>query len=441
MAAPEIKRGDFLYRDTLFVDLGETKRHPRASASELKQLLLPKKGSAPVKDQVGHWYEAQLLHYGLPRTKDKNVAKVRLTTAVVSGALAVPTHISKMEADMKKEYVASVRKAKAAAGVTQASKAADTPVTKGKKRKASDRDTNAATTISLKIGDISLEVGIPVAANQKKQKPSPAEPKEKVTSAAKGKAALRPKPAEPGSVKPKPADKVSTSKKTSKAQPSTAQPVLGTGSPSRTASANAGSRPKQTARRGKPFLQSPATRNPLRSSQPVIRDHSSSSDLDMDDAPPPYDSHDFSHASTPPRNRASVQVSGLYHVQAPQLQASCSLALKIDHASGQLWGNFRFGTKSGVLRMDELAGVAEGQPTSFAWRSKDDKTGQLKFGRGCDGSIEFDGNEGVKGRFFGLMYGGDLEFEGSLTDMNDVPNVDWLRDEWDEFPRIAYGRD
>jgi len=77
MDVPPIIRNDFIYRDTLFVNVSEGKRHPRASASELKGLLLPAKGEVP-KDQVAHWYEAQLLHYGLPRSKDMNTAKMRL---------------------------------------------------------------------------------------------------------------------------------------------------------------------------------------------------------------------------------------------------------------------------------------------------------------------------------------------------------------------------
>ena len=109
MSAPEISNGDFLYRDTLFVNFGPSKCHPRASVSELKALLLPKKGSAP-KDQVAHWYEAQLIHYGLPRSKDKNTAKVRLTSAISTG-LAVPADIARTEADMKKQYASAVRKA------------------------------------------------------------------------------------------------------------------------------------------------------------------------------------------------------------------------------------------------------------------------------------------------------------------------------------------
>ena len=67
-SVPPAVRGEFAYRDTLFVDVGgEGKRHPRAPESELKNLL---NGKAP-KDEVAHWYEAQLIHYGLQRSKGK----------------------------------------------------------------------------------------------------------------------------------------------------------------------------------------------------------------------------------------------------------------------------------------------------------------------------------------------------------------------------------
>ena len=51
-----IVRGEFVYRDTIFVDVGgEGKRHPRAAEMEVASLL---NGTAP-KDQVVHFYEAQ----------------------------------------------------------------------------------------------------------------------------------------------------------------------------------------------------------------------------------------------------------------------------------------------------------------------------------------------------------------------------------------------
>ena len=148
MPTPEIRKGDFVYRDTFFVDVGDGKRHSRAAPSELKDLLLPKRGSVPAKDQVAHWYEAQLIHYGLTRSKDKNTAKVRLTAALTTDGLNVPSEVQAKEAEMKKEYAAATRKAKAAEKKAT-SLAVDSP--KGRKRKADDE---GSTTISLKVDGV-----------------------------------------------------------------------------------------------------------------------------------------------------------------------------------------------------------------------------------------------------------------------------------------------
>jgi hypothetical protein len=76
---PPIIRGEFVYHNVLLVDAGgDLKRHPRASLGDIKTLL---DGKTP-KDQVAHFYEAQLIHYGLQRSKDKNTAKVRLQQAL-----------------------------------------------------------------------------------------------------------------------------------------------------------------------------------------------------------------------------------------------------------------------------------------------------------------------------------------------------------------------
>ena len=52
MAASEIKTDAFVYRDVLLVHMGDAKRHSRASASELEELLLLKDSVATQKDQV-----------------------------------------------------------------------------------------------------------------------------------------------------------------------------------------------------------------------------------------------------------------------------------------------------------------------------------------------------------------------------------------------------
>jgi hypothetical protein len=124
-AAP-ILRGGFLYSSILYTDGGEHNYHSRATIEELTALLRP---GAPkpdkrlkiqrppdiLKDQKGHWYTAQLIHYGLPVTKDKNAAKVRLLEALNERRLEVPAWVKKLEGELKKEWDSENRKLKKAA--------------------------------------------------------------------------------------------------------------------------------------------------------------------------------------------------------------------------------------------------------------------------------------------------------------------------------------
>lgn len=104
--APPARRGEFLYTSVLYADPGNANHHPRASTAELAALLRPEapklyaKGrkpdiSTPAKDPAWHFYSEQLIHYGLPVTKDKNTAKVRLLTAMNQFKLEVPPWVLK----------------------------------------------------------------------------------------------------------------------------------------------------------------------------------------------------------------------------------------------------------------------------------------------------------------------------------------------------------
>jgi hypothetical protein len=104
--APPARRGDFLYSSVLYADPGKGNHHARASVAELAALLQPEapnlytKGrkpevATPGKDPVCHYYSAQLLHYGLPFTKEKNAVKVRLLNAMNSIQLEVPAWVLK----------------------------------------------------------------------------------------------------------------------------------------------------------------------------------------------------------------------------------------------------------------------------------------------------------------------------------------------------------
>lgn len=97
-----IIRGEFHYKKILFVDCGgNLKTHHRASEAEIRRHVHSTSG----QDQVAQWYEAQLVHYGFQRSKDKNTAKVRLHQALIEGKLAAqPPHLVEMEAQMKVEY-------------------------------------------------------------------------------------------------------------------------------------------------------------------------------------------------------------------------------------------------------------------------------------------------------------------------------------------------
>jgi len=117
-AAPVSKNG-FFYNGDLYVEVGALHRHKRASIPEITSILRPdlkklKSATAtPNKDQVGHWYEAQLIHYGLPPSKDKSRAKMRLLEALNQSTLNVPPEIANLEDSLRKEYNATERKAKA----------------------------------------------------------------------------------------------------------------------------------------------------------------------------------------------------------------------------------------------------------------------------------------------------------------------------------------
>ena len=150
-------RDNFYYNGDLWFDIGNSNRHKRATVEEISALLRPdvhksKKALAtsPPKDQVGHWYEAQLVHYGLPPSKDKARAKVRLLEALNSSGLKVPAGIAKMEAELKNEFAAAEKKAKAEYEASQKSANKPESSTASKKRKQS-KDSEGTTNININI--------------------------------------------------------------------------------------------------------------------------------------------------------------------------------------------------------------------------------------------------------------------------------------------------
>jgi hypothetical protein len=97
----------------------EGHHHERADPGSLHHLLtytqpaplltkagkVAKRQPAPHKDPPGHFYCAQLLHYGLKPMKTKEAAKKQLLTAFTAhGTLSVPKRIVKLEETLQNEY-------------------------------------------------------------------------------------------------------------------------------------------------------------------------------------------------------------------------------------------------------------------------------------------------------------------------------------------------
>lgn len=379
---------------------------------------------------MAHFYEAQLIHYGLQCTKDKNVAKLRLINAITAKALAVPGHIPEMEADMRKEYARKVRASARAAPIGSKSASA------GKRRQTNDSGNGSATTISVQVGDTTLEINQhdPRAAPTTKKKVGPVHTPKKVTSKKPVITHTVSKYTHSG-FSPKHAGiKISQQVRTTTGTASSPnQPVA--------ASKTKAPRGKHTAKHSQPVPGGSAAPQAVNNETPAFI-YETDSNVDMEDAPPAYDSLDFNHYSDnyPSSNATSStpQITGSYGLFAP-LVGTGELAVHIDKAAGSLWGKFKIDSKNGILFMNSTAGIAEQAAVSFGWRAEDEETGDMRFGRGCNGSIQFNGRGNVRGRFFGLSSGQDVEFEGDLQNEN-VPNVVELNRQWDRFPQIAYGR-
>ena len=148
--------GPFLYNGDLFADVGNMNRHKRAPVDEIKKLLRPdlkKKGASPPKDPVAHWWEAQLVHYGLPSTKDKARAKMRLLDALNNSSLAVPAAIVTLENNLAKLFGNHNRKKSSGEKPLSIPRGASSRApTAGTKRKADDA-TAKSSTISSIAGD------------------------------------------------------------------------------------------------------------------------------------------------------------------------------------------------------------------------------------------------------------------------------------------------
>ncbi|KAJ5778228.1 hypothetical protein N7520_001474 [Penicillium odoratum] len=119
--------GQFSFNvDSFDVESSGHHLHRRATTAELKAVF-DTSAKTNKTDHVGHWYEAQLLHYGLAPSKNKAVAKNRLLNALRGDSLAVPKEILKVETDLKTDWKKKDKQSRSAALATQKPATAEKP--------------------------------------------------------------------------------------------------------------------------------------------------------------------------------------------------------------------------------------------------------------------------------------------------------------------------
>lgn len=457
--APPARRGDFLFSSVLYADPGNSNHHPRASIAELAALLRPEapnlysKGrkpdaaSTPAKDPAWHYYSAQLIHYGLPVTKDKNAAKVRLLNAMNQFKLEVPAWVLGLEGELKKEWEAENRKlkkgggggraesSKAVAGKAATAKATPSKIVATKTATPKAAAAKAVKSTATKAGitqtqsannnvnvtvNFALPPGLSLAeqSGQQPKKPAPAKRKraddddDTPTAMPKKAARVKKDPAP----KKEAAPKVPTTKKepTVKKDPATKKP--------------------QAAKRDPPVKKAATPKKPIKTTSPLKQET-------QNRASTPH-----SYASNPdPYSNDPLLLTGTYSITCPVASSllmtdDLDLTLALDSARGIWWATFRWGTWDALLQMNPGPRDMHtlGRPCTLGWRLRDLHTGALEFGRGCMGEMVFFADRTFTARLFGWPEVGVMEFEG--VRMEGEVLEDDLRDEWEGFVKEAYGR-
>ncbi|TFK31018.1 hypothetical protein BDQ12DRAFT_582116, partial [Crucibulum laeve] len=134
-AAPVSRDGFFHSGDKFYVEIKDSSssnvhRHPRCNPESLYNFLTYEKPTGPVltkagtvakrqppehKDEPGHFYCPQLLHYGLKPMKTKEPAKKKLLTAFQESgnrSLSMPMAIAELEKSLRDEWIQANEEAK-----------------------------------------------------------------------------------------------------------------------------------------------------------------------------------------------------------------------------------------------------------------------------------------------------------------------------------------
>ncbi|KAJ4181002.1 hypothetical protein NW755_011294 [Fusarium falciforme] len=452
VGAPPVSEGAFAFaHGDFFAEASGQNRHRRATPQELKTHFT----SGNDKDHPAHWFEAQLIHYGLQPSKTKSVARMRLFDAVNAGNLKVPADVTKIEGKLKKEWTKNDREAK------KASKAASSTPAKaaGAKRKADDdagpskkaktTTTKASTSKASTSKASTSKASTSKASTSKAPSATPA----KKQTARRGGASSTPGRSTPATSQPS-APRERMARRGGISQGPTRA--------SRQDSPESPPRKKQTARRSNAFMARGRIEAPPHRS----------SGYDFD-APPPYsqypedagyrsddysprggyqshsDNYDNDGYDDGYEDEASLAPLGLlngdYEIDSEDVTSQWDyyhpddFGLTLTLSGSSLWGRFNFGIYEGVFFIEDRPMRSSHDKVWFKWRGREDQ-GPIMYGDRNNGWIKFLGD----GRIEGFLDAQSLSFQGRrFPDQPTRSRIDArsMKDEFDGYSEDEYERE
>ncbi|KAL9080493.1 MAG: hypothetical protein Q9157_000727 [Trypethelium eluteriae] len=484
---PVAKDGFAFANDTFFAEATGHHRHRPAALLELQQLFHPSSSTTRTsadKESVGHWYEAQLLHYGLPPSKSKAVAKTRLLDAVNKGSLSVPEHIRKLEGELKKEWLKNERVARKSAkeqktGVVRS----DAKVDKGepgrgkdaamrKRKRDADGDTDGGAlniNVSVNLGSNGLSAGESASAQRPKQ--TARRGGSKAADTESGKAPGRPKQtarrggsgiAETGvgrsTTIPKQTARYSGPPRgaasTRGRATSTSRRSGGTIDTQHTGSTPRSSQDSPSSGSLRARGVSNATRVKHESDAEVDikeEDYFKHEDSDIDNYEKYHDSDDNSEGDNDIDQSPSTQlgplglINGMYAINSnaldewPDMFDADDFSLILCLEGNTIWGAYDFGMHSGILYLDSRPWTSSWDELPFSWRGRENSEGQMSFGPSNHGWIRFLGNGQIEGM---INCYGDARFSGQRVSGNGETRAPRdarsMRIEWEGYNQRDY---
>ena len=456
--------------------------------------------ASPQKDPVGHWYEAQLSHYGLPPSKDKPRAKMRLLEALNNSNLNVPPNIVSMEAEMKKEFAAAERKAKAQFKANQTPATSIEPPAASKKRKQPEPSGNVNNiNINISLGDEFQRVSSPAKKARTIPSESTKKKSEKGASTTKSKKAVETQIERPSPQTQKAQARPRQTAKSAKlhaawlkdpsigpgpvnisARPSKSYDGGGNGPPSPNTK-NSGARKskapvakdlatkKETKVKPEPKVnkepsikkestvkkESTAKKDPTSKKEPTVKKESAVKKQPMvkkeskvkqepSGGPSREIKHEPENHPFPSPNKFSLGlINGLYDISCPVVEENfgCTdptIILLLDGST--VWGAYDLGAFSGIFYLPFRPWQASSAKLSFEWRGRENGEGEMSFGDDCRGEIAFRGNGVIEGW---ISVYGRCDFRGMRRSEagTNVRPARSMRDEWEEYNEDNYERE